>query len=77
VFAERDACATPVLSIPELSEHPQHKERSTLVRCDNGALQPAPAPRLSRTPGAVGGFSSKGADTKEILDTWGVYDQRM
>lgn len=47
-----DACFAPVLSMQEAMEHPHNVERSTFVEVD-GVEQPAPAPRFSRTPGAV------------------------
>ena len=47
-----DACVTPVLSMQEATEHPHNVERSTFIEVD-GVSQPAPAPRFSRTPGAV------------------------
>lgn len=50
VFAGSDACATPVLSIAEAIAHPQNAERGAYVDLD-GLAQPAPAPRLSTTPG--------------------------
>ncbi|KEO51331.1 CaiB/BaiF CoA transferase family protein [Thioclava pacifica] len=50
VFAGSDACATPVLSIAEAIAHPQNAERCAYLRLD-GIDQPAPAPRLSATPG--------------------------
>lgn len=50
VFAGSDACATPVLSIAEAMAHPQNAARGAYLRLD-GIDQPAPAPRLSATPG--------------------------
>ncbi|MBC7144999.1 MAG: CoA transferase [Thioclava marina] len=49
-FAGTDACATPVLSIAEAIAHPQNAERGAYVSLE-GIAQPAPAPRLSATPG--------------------------
>jgi len=43
-----DACFAPVLSLAEAPEHPQLKARNTFVEID-GIVQPAPAPRFSRT----------------------------
>ena len=48
VFAGSDACVTPVLPLSEAPGHPQLAARGTYVRRD-GVLQPAPAPRFSRT----------------------------
>ncbi|HYH49679.1 MAG TPA: CaiB/BaiF CoA-transferase family protein [Acidimicrobiia bacterium] len=48
-----DACLTPVLELDEL-EHDDHLTARGTIERRNGALQAAPAPRLSRTPGAAG-----------------------
>jgi len=46
VFAGRDACVTPVLSLAEAGKSAELRERGTFVEWD-GVPQPAPAPRLS------------------------------
>jgi alpha-methylacyl-CoA racemase len=51
-FAGTDACVTPVLSLSEAPTHPHNRQRSTFVELD-GILEPAPAPRFSRTPAAA------------------------
>ncbi len=51
-FAGTDACVTPVLTFAEAAAHPHLAARSTLVEID-GVVQPAPAPRFSRTPAAT------------------------
>lgn len=43
-----DACASPVLDFTEAGSHPHLKARGTLIEVD-GIVQPAPAPRFSRT----------------------------
>jgi alpha-methylacyl-CoA racemase len=47
-----DACFAPVLSPAEAAAHPQNAARSVYQEVD-GVLQPSPAPRFSRTPGAI------------------------
>lgn len=47
-----DACFAPVLSIEESPHHEHLRARGTFVEID-GAMQPAPAPRFSRTPAAL------------------------
>jgi alpha-methylacyl-CoA racemase len=42
-------CFAPVLSMDEAPTHPHHVVRHTFVEID-GVVQPAPAPRFSRTP---------------------------
>jgi alpha-methylacyl-CoA racemase len=46
IFAGRDACVTPVLSLAEAATTAELRERGTFVDWD-GVPQPAPAPRLS------------------------------
>ena len=71
VFAPLDACVTPVLSLGEAAQHPHLTERGTLVEHD-GVLQPAPSPRLSRTPGAITGPpAAPGQHTRQALQDWG------
>jgi len=43
-----DVCFAPVLSLDEVSHHPHNRTRKTFIEVD-GVLQPAPAPRFSRT----------------------------
>ncbi len=52
LLGHTDACVQPVLDWAERLEHPHLLERGTFVEVD-GIVQPAPAPRLSRTPGAI------------------------
>jgi alpha-methylacyl-CoA racemase len=66
-----DACFAPVLSMAEAPEHPHNRARGTFVAPD-GIVQPAPAPRFSRTPAAIRRPpSAPGADTDEALAAWG------
>lgn len=50
LFAGRDACVTPVLTVDEAAEHPHNRARG-YIRSVRGVVQPGPAPRFSRTPG--------------------------
>ena len=52
LFADSDACVAPILSMEEAPTHPHNAARGTFVE-RNGVTQPAPAPRFSRTPGAI------------------------
>jgi alpha-methylacyl-CoA racemase len=52
VFEGSDACFAPVLTFSEAREHPHNKARKAFVEVGK-VEQPAPAPRFSRTPGAV------------------------
>ncbi len=48
VFADSDACVTPVLAFGEVETEPHITERNTFYQAGNG-LQPLPAPRFSRS----------------------------
>jgi alpha-methylacyl-CoA racemase len=66
-----DVCFAPVLDLDEVADHPHHRQRRTFVEVD-GVLQPAPAPRFSRTPGSIRSSApAAGADTDEALSSWG------
>jgi alpha-methylacyl-CoA racemase len=62
-----DACFAPVLTVSEAPRHKHNVSRDVFVEV-GGYLQPAPAPRFSRSitakPGAVPGI---GAQTDEVL----------
>jgi alpha-methylacyl-CoA racemase len=62
-----DVCFAPVLSIFEAPEHPHNKARGTFVELD-GVMQPAPAPRFSRTVAEISHPArSPGEDTAQVL----------
>ena len=66
-----DVCFAPVLGLDEAPAHPHNKERRGFLDVD-GVIQPAPAPRFSRTPGAVSGPApAPGGQTDEVLSAWG------
>ncbi len=52
IFADVDACVTPVLSSREATRHRYNTDRE--VFSTEGVVQPLPAPRFSTTPGAIG-----------------------
>jgi alpha-methylacyl-CoA racemase len=67
----REVCLSPVLSMTEAPHHPHLRARGTFVERD-GVVQPAPAPRFSRTPGAIQGPPARaGEHTDEVLVDWG------
>ena len=67
LFEASDACCTPVLSAEEALAHPHSVAREAYIEVD-GYPQPAPAPRLSRTPSAVAhGRGPPGSDTRAVL----------
>lgn len=53
LFAETDACVSPVLSMAEASLHPHNVARRSFIRRGD-IVQPAPAPRFGGTPPVVG-----------------------
>jgi alpha-methylacyl-CoA racemase len=74
VFADSDACCAPVLPTTEAAGHPHLAARGVYVERE-GLLQPAPAPRFSRTPATLTtGPSRAGGSTREVLEAWGVTD---
>jgi alpha-methylacyl-CoA racemase len=71
IFEGKDACVAPVLGLDEVDQHPHNRERGLLSNLD-GALQPLPAPRLSRTPGrAQKPGKPRGSETADILKELG------
>ncbi len=71
VFEGTDACVTPVLSLHEAPRHPHLAARGTFEE-HGGTVQPAAAPRLSRTPAAVRGAPrAAGQDTRAVLASYG------
>ncbi|MEN8721623.1 MAG: CaiB/BaiF CoA-transferase family protein [Alphaproteobacteria bacterium] len=66
-----DVCFAPILSWDEAPDHPHNKERGTFVEID-GVMQPAPAPRFSRTAPEISRAPTvAGADNDEVLSDWG------
>jgi alpha-methylacyl-CoA racemase len=72
-----DACVAPVLSMAEAPAHPHNVARQTFVEI-GGVVQPAPAPRFSRTrpavptpprPAGEGGLAA--------LAEWGIAQERI
>jgi alpha-methylacyl-CoA racemase len=71
IFAAVDACVTPVLSLGEVETNEFHIERGVFQEVD-GVVQPAPAPRMSETPGAIQGPPPQpGEHTEQVLQDWG------
>jgi alpha-methylacyl-CoA racemase len=76
IFGDVDACVTPVLSPAEAAIHPYNTGRE--VFSNEGATQPNPAPRFSKTPGSVSSPPRKpGSGTRTGLLEWGVSEERL
>jgi alpha-methylacyl-CoA racemase len=74
VFEGSDACCTPVLPLTEAATHAHLRSRGTYVERD-GLVQPAPAPRFSRTRSALStGPTVPGGQTRDALAAWGIPD---
>ena len=77
VFEGSDACFAPVLAISEVSAHPHNVARGTFVTRD-GVLQPAPAPRFSRSTAEMGGPPrAAGVDTRAVLSAAGFAEMEI
>jgi alpha-methylacyl-CoA racemase len=72
-----DVCFAPVLRFTEAPDHPAAKARNSYIELD-GVVQPAPAPRFSRTPSTVAhGVRGAGADTDQVLAAMGFAEQEI
>jgi alpha-methylacyl-CoA racemase len=66
-----ETCFAPVLTIPEAMEHPHNRARKAFIEVD-GVMQPAPAPRFSRSrPEPTRAPDIPGSDTEGLLASWG------
>ncbi len=72
-----DVCFAPVLSMDEAPEHPHNIARGTFTEID-GVVQPAPAPKFSRTKSEIQGPPCyPGQHTEEALQSWGVQSDKI
>jgi alpha-methylacyl-CoA racemase len=72
-----DVCFAPVLDLDEAPRHAHNVARQTFVEVA-GVTQPAPAPRFSKTPGAIQGPPPAiGAHDREALKDWGFSDSDL
>jgi alpha-methylacyl-CoA racemase len=72
-----DVCFAPVLTMTDAAQHPHNVERGTFVDVA-GTMQPAPAPRFSRTGAEiVMPPAHPGQHTVEILRDWGFDAARI
>lgn len=72
-----DVCFAPVLDWDEAPEHPHNRERAAFTYVE-GVLQPAPAPRFSRTPGAIRyPPAAPGEHSASILREWGMAESSI
>ncbi len=72
IFEGSDACVAPVLDWREAAEHPHNRARGVFIE-RGGGIEPAPAPRFSRTPSeAAPEPSAIDGDRDAILRDWRV-----
>jgi len=80
MFAGTDACCVPVLNASEAAAHPHNRRRHSFEPTPGapGVYEPAPAPKLSRTPGHVPRpCPVPGSNTKEVLVASGYSRQEV
>jgi alpha-methylacyl-CoA racemase len=72
-----DVCFAPVLDYEEAPGHHHNQARQTYIDID-GLVQPAPAPRFSRTaPDKPAAPHAEGSDTREILLRYGFEESEL
>jgi alpha-methylacyl-CoA racemase len=72
LFEGAEACTTAVYGMEDAPDHPHNRARDAFVEI-GGKLQPAPAPRFSRTASATPKPPSEpAADTDSALADWGL-----
>jgi alpha-methylacyl-CoA racemase len=77
IYASTDACVSPVLSLLEAAQSAHALARKSFAQPD-GVVQPAPAPRFSRTPAALSRVPPiPGADSDAALARWGFSAVRI
>lgn len=77
IMGDTDICFAPVLSMDEAPRHPHNQARQTFVELE-GVMQPAPAPRFSRTPPGIRKPPPQpGSDTENVLIELGFGPDRI
>jgi alpha-methylacyl-CoA racemase len=72
LVAGTDACLAPILTPGEVHHHPHHRARESFIMVGD-TLQPAPAPRFSRTaPHPPTPAPDHGSNAREVLADWGL-----
>ncbi len=69
LFEKTDACVAPVLTMAEAPSHPHNVARDTHLQV-GPLMRPGPAPRFSRTAGAVSNWTRD--DAMGVLEEFGI-----
>mmetsp|Transcript_95899 Transcript_95899/g.150909 ORF Transcript_95899/g.150909 Transcript_95899/m.150909 type:complete len:403 (-) Transcript_95899:20-1228(-) len=80
IFYGTDACCVPVLNAAEAASHPHNVARGSFAPTpgSDGLFEPAPAPKLSRTPGYDPRPSPvPGAHTRAVLAECGLQEAEI
>ena len=79
IFDDTDACVTPVLSLSEASKHPHNIANDVFLQNSDGTSEPAPAPKLERTPGRPMDTRQPkhGEHTREVLEECGYSQENI
>jgi alpha-methylacyl-CoA racemase len=77
VMQGSDACFAPVLTLSEAPLHPHNRARDTFIDIE-GVIQPAPAPRFSRSKTSISHVPPIiGANADQALGDWGFDPQEI
>ncbi len=77
LMGQLDICFAPVMNLEEVLDHPHTRERDVFLSSD-GNIEPAPAPRFSRTPPAIQSPPARpGEHNDEVLSAWGFQDSEI
>jgi len=76
LLCDGDTCVAPVLDMSEAPSFSQNVARGTFIEID-GVVQPAPAPRMSVTPGQAGRIAAPGEHTQAILTDLGLSEREI
>jgi alpha-methylacyl-CoA racemase len=75
LFADVDACVTPVLTLSEAPLDPHNVDRAVFHPQGGGAFQPSAAPRFQHSVPAPSAAPTFGQHTREILRDLGLGEQ--
>jgi alpha-methylacyl-CoA racemase len=75
IFAARDACVEPVLSLSELASHPQHQARQAIIETSEGPVVRSPMHRLHQE--APKPAPALGENTHDVLASLGYTEAEI